>query len=95
MANSSAAVSKSARVPIQEKTQLMSATEIDRTLMRLAHEIVERHNGVDADLPGTVARRMNWQNRCWVANVVTQQRFSPRATPASDAANVHRPRRLT
>ena len=47
MANSRAAVGKPARGPIQEKTQLMSATEIDRTLMRLAHEIVERHNGVE------------------------------------------------
>ncbi len=30
-----------------EKTQLMSATEIDRTLQRLAHEIVERSGGAD------------------------------------------------
>src|ERR1017187_1565353 len=28
-----------------EKTQLMSATEIDRTLQRVAHEIVERSGG--------------------------------------------------
>lgn len=35
-------------MPIREKTQLMSATEIDRTLVRLAHEIVERNNGVDS-----------------------------------------------
>jgi pyrimidine operon attenuation protein / uracil phosphoribosyltransferase len=46
MANSRAAVGKSARGQLEEKTQLMSPTEIDRTLMRLAHEIVERHNGV-------------------------------------------------
>jgi pyrimidine operon attenuation protein/uracil phosphoribosyltransferase len=32
---------------VQEKSQLMSATEIDRTLVRLAHEILERHNGVE------------------------------------------------
>ncbi len=32
---------------VREKSQLMSATEIDRTLMRLAHEILERHNGVE------------------------------------------------
>lgn len=31
---------------IREKTQLMSAAEIDRTLVRLAHEIVERNNGI-------------------------------------------------
>jgi pyrimidine operon attenuation protein/uracil phosphoribosyltransferase len=31
---------------IREKAQLMSASEIERTLVRLAHEIVERHNGM-------------------------------------------------
>ncbi len=30
----------------REKLQLMSASEIERTLVRLAHEIVERNNGV-------------------------------------------------
>src|SRR5258708_15254921 len=30
---------------IQEKAQIMSAAEIDRTLQRLAHEIVERNGG--------------------------------------------------
>jgi pyrimidine operon attenuation protein/uracil phosphoribosyltransferase len=32
---------------IVEKTQLMSATEIDRTLQRLAHEIIERNHGTE------------------------------------------------
>ncbi len=32
-------------MPTLEKAQLMSATEIDRTLQRLAHEIVERRGG--------------------------------------------------
>jgi pyrimidine operon attenuation protein / uracil phosphoribosyltransferase len=32
---------------VVEKTQLMSATEMDRTLQRLAHEIVERTAQVD------------------------------------------------
>src|SRR5208283_6237327 len=32
-------------MPTLEKSQLMSATEIDRTLQRLAHEIVERRGG--------------------------------------------------
>jgi len=31
---------------IREKSQLMSASEIDRTVVRLAHEILERNNGV-------------------------------------------------
>ena len=57
MANSRAVVGKSARSPIQEKTQLMSATEIDRTLMRLAHEIVERHNGVEGLVVVGIRRR--------------------------------------
>src|ERR1700749_2830037 len=30
---------------IREKGRLMSASEIERTLVRLAHEIVERNNG--------------------------------------------------
>jgi pyrimidine operon attenuation protein/uracil phosphoribosyltransferase len=38
--------SKAARNPnVREKTQLMSASEIERTLVRLAHEIIEKTNG--------------------------------------------------
>lgn len=32
---------------IREKGQLMSASEIERTLIRLAHEIIEKNNGVE------------------------------------------------
>ena len=32
---------------MREKTQLMSASEIDRTLVRLAHEILERASSLD------------------------------------------------
>src|SRR3954467_3249862 len=32
---------------IREKARLMSASEIDRTLVRLAHEIVEKANGIE------------------------------------------------
>jgi pyrimidine operon attenuation protein / uracil phosphoribosyltransferase len=32
---------------IQQKAQLMSASEIDRTLTRLAYEIIEKNNGTD------------------------------------------------
>jgi pyrimidine operon attenuation protein / uracil phosphoribosyltransferase len=32
---------------LRHKAQLMSASEIERTLIRLAHEIVEKNNGVD------------------------------------------------
>lgn len=34
-------------VQIQQKAQLLSASEIDRTLTRLAYEIIERNNGTD------------------------------------------------
>ncbi len=30
---------------LREKTRLMSASEIERTLIRLAHQIVEKNNG--------------------------------------------------
>src|ERR1700729_129474 len=34
---------------LREKSQLMSASEIERTLVRLVHEIIEKNNGA-ADL---------------------------------------------
>jgi pyrimidine operon attenuation protein/uracil phosphoribosyltransferase len=34
-------------MPIREKTQLMSASEIERTLVRLAHEVVEKNPSLD------------------------------------------------
>jgi pyrimidine operon attenuation protein/uracil phosphoribosyltransferase len=34
-------------VKLRQKAQLMSASEIERTLVRLAHEIVEKNNGVE------------------------------------------------
>src|ERR1035438_3850411 len=38
----------SSRPPtLREKSQIMSASEIDRTVLVLAHEIVEKNNGVD------------------------------------------------
>jgi pyrimidine operon attenuation protein/uracil phosphoribosyltransferase len=42
---------------LREKTQLLSASEIERTLVRLAHEIIEKNNGApDLGLVG-VRRR--------------------------------------
>jgi pyrimidine operon attenuation protein/uracil phosphoribosyltransferase len=39
----------SSRPPtLREKSQIMSASEIERTIVRLAHEIVEKNNGVDS-----------------------------------------------
>lgn len=47
MTNRTATSSPAGRLPADEKAQLMSASEIDRTLVRLAHEILERNNGVE------------------------------------------------
>lgn len=41
------ATAGSAKARVREKSQLMSASEIDRTLLRLAYEIAERHNGAE------------------------------------------------
>jgi len=38
---------RSRNAPLREKAQLMSGSEIERTLVRLAHEIVEKNNGVE------------------------------------------------
>lgn len=48
---------RTAKPGVQEKSQLMSASEIDRTLVRLAHEIVERHNGADGLVLVGIRRR--------------------------------------
>ncbi len=34
-------------VEIREKAQLMSASEVERSLIRLAHEILEKNNGIE------------------------------------------------
>jgi pyrimidine operon attenuation protein/uracil phosphoribosyltransferase len=42
---------------VREKAQILSASEIERTLVRLAHEIVEKNNGVaDLGLVGILRR---------------------------------------
>ena len=42
---------------VREKSQLMSASEIDRTLVRLANEILERNNGLAGVVLVGVRRR--------------------------------------
>jgi pyrimidine operon attenuation protein/uracil phosphoribosyltransferase len=42
---------------VRDKAQLMSASEIDRTLMRLAHEILERNNGLEGVVLVGIRRR--------------------------------------
>jgi len=45
------------------KGRLMSASEIERTLVRLAHEIVEKGNGSDGlALVGIKRRGSRWPN---------------------------------
>ena len=39
--------STSAKSGLRQKAQLMSASEIERTLVRLAHEIVEKNGGIE------------------------------------------------
>jgi pyrimidine operon attenuation protein/uracil phosphoribosyltransferase len=38
---------QSTTLPLREKAQIMSASEIERTLVRLAHQIIEKNNGTD------------------------------------------------
>jgi pyrimidine operon attenuation protein / uracil phosphoribosyltransferase len=45
MSETSTPASEAARPRLREKGRLMSSSEIERTLVRLAHEIVERNNG--------------------------------------------------
>lgn len=45
MENKGPATSQKAKVGVREKSQLMSASEIDRTIVRLTHEIIERNPG--------------------------------------------------
>jgi len=55
MENAASVQSKPAAV--RDKAQLMSASEIDRTLVRLAHEILERHNGLEEVVLVGIRRR--------------------------------------
>jgi len=44
-------------LPVREKSQLMSTSEIDRALVRLAHEILERNNGLEGVVLVGIRRR--------------------------------------
>ena len=52
-----AELASNAAPQLREKSQLMSATEIDRTVLRLTHEILERHNGIESLVLVGVCRR--------------------------------------
>lgn len=40
-------MSKTTEMQLRQKGRIMSASEIERTLVRLAHEIIEKNNGAD------------------------------------------------
>jgi len=60
---------------IVEKTQLMSAAEMERTLVRLAYEIVERNNGIDNLALIGVVRRGGFLAQRLARNI---SKFEPR-----------------
>jgi len=72
------------RLPnLQEKGRLMSASEIERTLVRLAHEIVEKNNGIeDLVLVGIKRRGVPLANR--IAKLIEQIEKKPVPTGTLD-----------
>jgi len=75
-------------VEIHEKAQLMSASEVERTLIRLAHEILEKNNGIDdLALVGIRRRGVRWRNG-WRKSFSASRRspcWSARSTSPSTA----------
>jgi pyrimidine operon attenuation protein/uracil phosphoribosyltransferase len=57
MENTASTEPQKPRTGVREKAQLMSSSEIDRTLLRLAYEIVERHDGAEGLVFVGVKRR--------------------------------------
>jgi pyrimidine operon attenuation protein/uracil phosphoribosyltransferase len=57
MENTASTEIRKGKMGVREKAQLMSSSEIDRTLLRLAYEIVERHDGADGLVFVGVKRR--------------------------------------
>jgi pyrimidine operon attenuation protein/uracil phosphoribosyltransferase len=61
---------------VREKGQLMSASEIERTLVRLAHEIIEKNNGInDLGLVGVRRRGVPLAER--LAHIVQRIEKAP------------------
>jgi pyrimidine operon attenuation protein/uracil phosphoribosyltransferase len=61
---------------LQEKLQLMSASEMERTLVRLAHEILEKSGGV-ADLGLVGIRRRGVPIAERLAKIIRQREKAP------------------
>lgn len=57
MENKVAASSGKGKIALREKSQLMSASEIDRTIVRLTHEIIERNPGAKSLALAGIRRR--------------------------------------
>jgi len=72
------------RLPnLQEKGRIMSASEIERTLVRLSHEIVEKNNGIeDLVLVGIKRRGVPLANR--IARLIQQIEKKPVPTGTLD-----------
>jgi len=68
--------SSSRQPSLREKAQLMSASEIERTLVRLAHEIIEKNNGIsDLGLVGIRRRGVPIAQR--LANIIRRIEKEP------------------
>ncbi|MGA2200705.1 MAG: bifunctional pyr operon transcriptional regulator/uracil phosphoribosyltransferase PyrR [Terriglobales bacterium] len=65
-------------VEIHQKAQLMSASEVERTLIRLAHEILEKNNGVE-DLALVGIRRRGVPLAARLAKII--QRIEKKPVP--------------
>ena len=63
-------------VEIHQKAQLMSASEVERTLIRLAHEILEKNNGVE-DLALVGIRRRGVQLAERLAKIIQRIEKKP------------------
>jgi pyrimidine operon attenuation protein/uracil phosphoribosyltransferase len=61
---------------VREKGQLMSASEIERTLVRLAHEIIEKNNGI-SDLGMVGVRRRGVPIAQRLANIIKRIEKGP------------------
>jgi pyrimidine operon attenuation protein / uracil phosphoribosyltransferase len=78
MDNAQAQPAKKQKLGVQEKSQLMSAAEIDRTVARLAHEILERNNGVDGLVLVGIRRRGVPLAERLAAKIAASEKNAPR-----------------
>jgi pyrimidine operon attenuation protein / uracil phosphoribosyltransferase len=77
MDNPETSAQGTAKAGVHEKAQLMSASEIDRTLVRLTHEILERNNGVDGLVLVGIKRRGDPLARRLAAKIASIEKVTP------------------